>query len=76
MLSVDARINRATGAPFVHMKLDLNGLPAEAACPLTGMSADEHGFARGQLIRITALLVGALEPGRHDTTIPRLPGSR
>jgi hypothetical protein len=76
VLSVDSRINRATGAPFVHMKLDLNGLPVEAVCPLQGMTTDEHGFARGQLIRVTALLVGALEPGRNDTTIPRLPGSR
>lgn len=76
VLSVDARINRATGAPFVHLKLDMMGLPVEAVCRESGMATEDHGFARGQLVRASVLLIGALEPGRHDTTIPRLPGSR
>jgi hypothetical protein len=76
VLSVDTRINRASGAPFLHLKLDVCGLPIDAVSRIDTLKTDDHDLARGRVIQGTAMVVGALEPARHDTTIPRLPGSR
>ena len=76
VLSVETRINRASGAPFLHLKLDVNGLPIDAVARMDGLTTDDHGLSRGDLLSTDVVLVGALEPGRNDTTIPRMPGSR
>lgn len=76
VLGTETRINRSSGVPFLHLRLDLGGFPMDAVAEVDALRAEPQGLARGTMIAARALLVGALDPTRHDTTIPRLPGSR
>lgn len=76
VLGSETRINRATGTPFMLLKLDANGLPLDAVARAGSIAGQDKAPARGQMLRCNVLFIGGLEPGRNDKTIPRLPGSR
>lgn len=69
ILRVDEPLNRHARVAFQHAKVKVHGIELDALVPEAMEGRPEEQLEAGQMVEGTFLLVGTLDPARHDATM-------